>query len=231
MSISEKLLKITENSQLLYEAGKAVFGDKIQNSGSRTDYSYAFAKWSGAEIKPLYGIKTDRLMYTFTDCVNLVDLSVANITLTGEYPNMMYTFANCLLLAKPPSISADETVKAVRVMTSCFANCTKLKEAVVCFGSGEIDPVEIRSNMQNAFYKCEAMENVTFSGKGSPLSLDLSPCTKLEKQSLVSLKNALLNVSAAQAGNYDIKLAEETLSLLSDAEIKEFNDLGWNLIV
>lgn len=229
MSINEKLIKIAENTQLLYEAGRATFGNSIQNNGARTDYSYAFAKWSGTEIKPLYDIKAERLMYTFMDCVNVTDLSGTSITLSGEYPNMMYAFANCLLLAKLPGISADETVKAVRVMTSCFANCTKLKEAAVCFGSGDIDPVEIRCNMQNAFYKCESVESITFSGKGSPLLLDLSPCAKLEKQSLVSLKNALLDVSAAQAGNYDIKLAKETMDLLSEAEIKEFKDLGWNL--
>ena len=213
------------------EAYNEAHWDSVQNGGQRRDYSYAFAKWSGTAIEPLYPIVAEKLMYTFMDCVNAADLSNISITLTGENPNMMYAFANCLLLEELPEITYDETVKAVRVMTSLYANCKKLKTAKIYFGDGSVSPVEVRNNMQNAFYKCESMERIEFSGKGSPIGLDLSPCTKLAKDSLTSLSNALMDVSEAEAGAYEIKLAEESYALLTENEIKIFSDLGWTLTV
>ena len=63
MSIAEKLAKIAENEQAVFEAGKKseydTFWDVYQENGNMTYYAYAFAGvgWTQSVFKPKYNIE------------------------------------------------------------------------------------------------------------------------------------------------------------------------------
>ena len=62
MTIAEKFVKIAENEQKVFNAGKQaehdIFWDAFQQNGARTDYNSAFqgAYWNDSNFKPKYDI-------------------------------------------------------------------------------------------------------------------------------------------------------------------------------
>lgn len=203
--------------------------EDIQHGGARTDYSYAFANWSASKIEPKYPLNNvNRIQYAFMECGNVTDLSNLEINITAENPSLMYTFANCYLLKKPPVFTFAAAV--VRTYTAMYAGCVNLQSAVIYLGDGSQNPIAIRNTMQNAFLRCSALTELRFTGKGAPFGLDLSYSAGLSYDSLISLKSALMDVSGATSGNYDITLHPDSYALLSDDDVAEFAALGWKLV-
>lgn len=228
MSIADKLTTIAENVPRVYEAGAVSIWAGIQDCGKRTDYAYAFCRNTLTTFNPPYGFDDiTNVQYMFLQASELADLSHITINIISKNPNLMYMCCNCYKLKKPPVITF--TAPVVKTYTAMYANCINLEEANIYFGDGSQNPISIRNSMQNTFFKCENLENITFSGKGSPLYLDLSYCKALTYESLLSLKGALMDVSAAQAGIYSIKVSEESYSLLTETDITDFETLGWTI--
>lgn len=203
--------------------------EDIQHGGERTDYSYAFANWSASKIEPKYPLNNvNRIQYAFMECGNITELSNLEINITAENPSLMYTFANCYLLKKPPVFTFAAAV--VRTYTAMYAGCVNLTQAEIYLGDGSQNPISIRNTMQNTFLRCAALTELRFTGKGAPFGLDLSYSAGLSYDSLISLKSALMDVSGATSGNYDIILHPDSYALLSDDDVAEIAALGWNLV-
>lgn len=206
------------------------YWSNIQENGKRTDYNYAFFKWISSDIFPYHPINADSVMYMFLDCKSVKDLSKVIINCTSDSPNLMYICANCLLMEQAPIIKfTNPDATAVKNYVSAYANCMALTSVSVWWGNGSQNPVSTRNNCQNMFFKCEALTDIEFTGQGSPLSLDLSYCTRLTKASVMSLYDSLMDVSEATAGVYKILLHVDTLGLLTEEEIENFNSKGWLL--
>lgn len=229
MTIADKLTTIAENIPRIYEAGAVSVWGGIQDMGRRKDYSYAFARSTFTAFNPPFGFDDiTNVQYMFLQASNLEDLSHITINITNQNPNLMYMCCNCYKLKKPPMITF--TAPVVKTYTSMFANCIQLEECNIYFGDGSQDPISVRSSMQNTFFKCEDLKSITFSGKGSPLYLDLSYCKALSYESLLSLKDALMDVSGAEEGTYSIKVSAESYELLTETDIADFTALGWTII-
>lgn len=228
MTIAEKLTTIAENIPRIYESGAVSIWGGIQDMGKRKDYSYAFSRNALTTFNPPYEFNDiANVQYMFLQASNLEDLSHITINITNQNPNLMYMCCNCYKLRKPPMITF--TASVVKTYTAMFANCIQLEECNIYFGDGSQNPISIRNSMQNTFFKCEALKNITFSGKGSPIYLDLSYCKALSYNSLLSLKNALMDVSGAEAGTYSITVSTESYDLLTETDIADFTALGWTI--
>lgn len=231
-SIITKLKEIVSNGPKVYQQGiyegSYQYWASVQNYGRRTDYSYAFARWAGETIEPPYTINTDNCMYMFLDCHNVKNLSSIRINHTSDNPNLMYLCSNCIQLETPPVLAFNNT-HSIKTFTSMFSNCTNLKSCNIWWGDGTEDPLTVRSNCANMFFKCYELTDITFSGTGSPRSLDLSYCNKLSANTISSLAASLADVSAATSGNFNIKLSTTTYDALSTEMKKVFTNKGWTL--
>ena len=211
------------------------FWNGFINDNQRTDYSYAFANWSHSQIIPPNELTAEKVIYMFMECRNLQEADNISIIVKNNNPSMQGFCMGNYSMIKPPDVTFvkkdGSAVQAVRTWISAYANCKKMQNCSIYLGDGTQDPIGSRNSMQNTFVNCEDLVDLVFEGKGSPMYLDLSGCKGLSYESMLSLKEALMDVSGATSGNYDIKIAAETYALLSDEDKASFEDLGWNLVV
>lgn len=206
------------------------FWNVFQKNGSRRDYSYAFANWSHNRIVPLYKVICENFVYLLMNAT-VIDASGIDIECTSQNPSVQGLCMNCTNMTKPPRLTFT-TAPFVRTWTSAFAGCESMTECEIDFGSNQlqvINPITMRNNMQNTFFKCSALKDITFRGMGSPKSLDLSPCINLSAESIASLSEHLYDVSSATAGDYTIKIASTTLGECDAETIQDIEALGWTI--
>ena len=206
--------------------------DSIQARGERTDYSYAFANTTYKTINPSYELICDKCVYMFMNAKEMTDLSNITLNIVSQNPNMSYLCMGCINLINAPVMAfSNSTAIAVRTWISAFANCVLLESVQIYFGTGEQNPAGVRNNMANCFFKCRRLKNVTFSGCGSPINLDLSYAEDLSTQSLQSLAESLMDVSA-ESGTYEIIINADQQSKLELSQLTEsFTQKGWSLNV
>ena len=212
----------------------------FQRNGTRRDYSYAFARWERTKISPLYKLICENCMYLLLNA-SVGDASAIIVECTSSGASMLGVCMGCSNMTLPP-VFTFTTTPFVKTWTSAFAGCESMTECTLHFGDNTLSeatqeadyPIKNRNNMQNTFFKCSALTNITFMGMGSPKSLDLSDCVNLSAESIVSLSQHLYDVSSATAGNYVIKIASTTMEALGyyDEEnntdtVSAMENLGW----
>ncbi len=200
----------------------------------RTDFSYAFAN-TGYTVLPIRNIAATSIIYMLMNCQKLTTCEDVTITVNSDNPSALYVCANCSNMTVAPTFAfknseGDTLVQAVKTWTSAFLNCSAMTSCAVYLGDGTQDPVTTRNMFQNSFKNCFNIQQLAFTGHGSPMYLDLSDCKKLTRESMLSLKNALMDVSEAESGVYEIKMAEATYNLYTDEEKAEITALGWTII-
>lgn len=102
-----------------------------------------------------------------------------------------------------------------------FANCSSLTSLdLSSFDTSNV------TNMDNMFYKCSNLQTITKgSFKNLKVSLNLSPCVVLSKQSVVDLFDS---IGTANSGA-KITLDSAVYSQLSSDEIKVATGKGWTI--
>ncbi len=210
------------------------FFNDIRQGTNRIDWNYAFKDWGHTEINLPYEINAQTVSYMFMSCPNLGDASNIKIIVTNNTPSMYGFCMESPSMVLPPDVTfqreTEDDAFYIKDWTSAYAGCTSLETCKIYFGDGTQDAVTQRNSMRNTFYGCQSLINIVFEGKGSPYKLDLSKLNNLSKESITNLSGALLDVSEATEGNYDIKISETMLLSLSDDEKASFTNLGWNLI-
>lgn len=205
--------------------------DILQQSGNRTDYSYAFCNSDYKYLRPKYPIFAKNIMYAFMSCMNLEDASNILINITAEKPNMMYTCANCNSMTKAPIFNFIGA-PIVKTYTSMYTGCYSLISASVYWGDGSQNAVTQRNACQNMFFKCWSLTDIDFGAEetGSPTGLDLSYSKDLTVQSVQSLLTSLMTIPSGSAGKYEIILATDTVAKLSAEILDGFTTKGWTII-
>lgn len=242
--------------------------------GKRETYDYAFCNYGSETLEPIFPILAKRISYMFMNCKNLLDASNIEIVCDSENPNLMGFCMSCEKMAKPPKITFTEA-DFIRTWTSAFAGCTALTECEIDFGDFPADDkaamraasseiansgyeefyVKNRNTMQNTFFGCSALENVTFKGVGSPKNLDFSASSVLSLETLApilqdgaysssqsekSLLFCLADVSSASKGDYSVKVSTATYAEIesydenmdkADKIIDRFSEKGWTITV
>lgn len=197
----------------------------------RTDFSYAFINNGAAEIKPTQAINATVIKYMLLNCSGLVDASPIVINLSADNPVAVGVCMGCLKMTTPPVINfTSENAHVCRSYVSAYANCAKLTQCTIWFGDGTQSASGERTDMANTFLNCSALTNLTFSGSGSPKSLDLSACKLLSNESIQSLYNALMDVSAVTSGTYKITINSDIQTKITALSL-DFAGKGWTLEV
>ena len=233
MSIEEKLIEITNNVPLVYNAGyekgKAeggggsgddTFWDIYQNNGNRTSYAYAFAGegWNNITFKPKYNIipsgTSTNMFYGCGFSGNLASyLKSNNITLDlKNSTNCSNIFATANKITHLPSIDLSKATNTSGVFSNC-ANLTSIEALKI---------TDKQTTASNWFYNCGALTNLIIT-KDSTIfaNLDLRQSTKLSRVSIESIVNALSNLKSGG-----------TLTLSKTAKEKAFpNAADWDTLI
>ena len=183
------------------------FWNGIQNSGNRSDYSYAFTNWQLEQILPKYPLRSVNLYYTFANCFQVKQIT-KDILPVGDAFDMSYgAFHQCYALEE---IGFDLPIRTTNVngMNVMFNECHNLKTI------GKITLDDTAYAFSNTFTRCYALENVTFGGTIAG-SLSFVHSGKLSPDSVASILAALQN----RAG-----LTSLTLTLHKDVGEKLTNE-------
>ena len=197
----------------------------------RTDFSYAFINNGAAEIKPTQAINATVIKYMLLNCSELADASPIVVNLSANNPVVVGVCMGCSKMTKPPVINfTGENAHVCRSYVSAYANCAKLTQCTIWFGDGTQSASGERTDMANTFLNCSALTSLTFSGSGSPKSLDLSACKLLSNESIQSLYNALMDVSTVTSGTYKITINSDIQTKITALSL-DFAAKGWTLEV
>lgn len=226
MSIAEKLQTIAENEQKVYEAGKQAeydaFWDAYQSNGTigYCPYMYAGRGWRAGTFKPKYDIRPTsgatglfRESYIFNlraillSCGVTLDLSGC----TGDFSSS-FAYSKFTVLPKLDFSSAQK-------LTSTFSAATNLTE---------IEEIVVHEDLDYSapFYKCTSLEQLIVTGTIGQNGFDVSACTLLSHDSLMSIINALKD----GVSSLTVTLGEDNLAKLTDAEKATATEKGWTLL-
>lgn len=257
MSVTEKLKIVANNVPKVYEAGRNISGiispgkpyidsSKISNfngffaydknlsvletvdTSGATDVSAMFQQsMSLSAIPPLDTSKALYMQSMFFTCPGLVTLPPLNTDSAITMNSMFYSCYNLV------SVSLSNTRK-VTDLRDMFYNCTRLVE-VEC----EMDWTSVM-NCGNCFYGCESLEKLIISGVISVNGFDVSWSSKLTKDSLISIINALSSTTEGLTVTLSLsainKAFETSPGLLNGSESYEWSELhtskdNWNVVL
>ena len=206
----------------VYEQGKKSqydeFWNDFQQNGTRYDYRYAFYGWKEELYNPQFDIRP----------TNASDMFY-NAAIKDIYKNgISIDFSSC------------------GVFTECFRYCSVERLGVLDFRRGTttsssavfayssvhtIEELILNDSgsqtFSSWFTSAAKLENITITGKiGKVISFQNSPL--LTYESLTSIKNALLNVSAT-GSTRTITLNATSKAKLSESDIAEITQKGWTV--
>ena len=133
MSIEEKLVKVAENQQKVFDAGKQAeydrFWDIFQQNGNRTQYTQAFCYggWTDEIFKPKYPIRivSGNNLFAHNTLITNID---ADIDLTLSNRSQYFAlFSACTNLKRIRKIIVNETA-TYTASNGTFYNCIKLED-------------------------------------------------------------------------------------------------------
>lgn len=220
MSIADKLLTVAQNQQKVYDAGFAAgqtsggfeagkqaeydrFWNAFQDNGNRTNYQRAFGSlcWVDDAYDPKYPFHIP-------------------VTSSGEATGM---YANSRITdTKVPIVLSSELTAPVYTQMFYYAsNLVTITELVF---SGDF--VHNNANFQGV----RNLENITFGGTITQSGLNLSYCTKLTADSMLSLFNCLADYSEDTSGaTHTVTLGTTNLNKLTNEQKAVATQKGWTL--
>ena len=200
MSIAEKLTTVAENVPKVYEAGEKAgkktaydeFWDSYQESGTRTDYVAGFGGrgWNDKTFKPKYDItpiyaenlfqnaQISNLKQALIDCG--VELDMSNVY-QAQY------FLRSSTITVMPKIDTTG-MKNITSLLSYASSLTTITKLIL-----KDDGSQVASNTFAGATKLVTMIVEGTIGQ----NFDLSPCTKLSKESITSVINALSSTTTS----------------------------------
>ena len=230
MSASEKLTRIAENTERVYQAGKQKghksFWDIFQENGAAKSYAYAFSRWNPDAFYPCHDIiATDSLTQTFSFRGATFDMAerlreCGVILDTSGCTGFSWSFFECASNHLP----AIDTRNASN-LDNTFYNATKVVT---------IDKIILKSDgsqtFSTPFSYLDSLENITFEGCIGQNGFKISNSTRLTHDSLMSIIGALKDYSENTDGTtYTVTLGTANLAKLTDAEKEIATSKGWIL--
>ena len=230
MNIAEKLTTIAENEKKVYDAGKQaqydLFWDKIQQNGTRTNYSYAFANWVECEniFYPKYDIKpVGSIANMFSGFMSYVSLPavcakqgiVMDFSKVTSFSYFMYNYCAIWRLGVI-DCSSTKSLSNAFMMASSLITIDKLilHEGITSY--------------TDCFTYVGNLKNITIEGTIAGNGFNVSGCTKLTHESLMSIINALKDYSGTTTTK-TITLGSTNLAKLTDVEKAIATEKGWTL--
>jgi hypothetical protein len=219
MSIAEKLTQIAENEQKVYEAGKKSeydeFWDSFQQGKDAASYECAFQFWIGACFKPKHDIKivgqhSGTNAFRGAKGFNLKEMTVdRGVALdVSEATRLLSTFYGTQLYEIPPL-----DLKSCTRIELAFSNMMYSTEKVT------LNNIKADCVFDKAFKGTMGLKSLTITGTIGQDGFDVSSCTKLTRDSIESIVDALSNTATGK-----------TLTLSKTAVENAFTDTEWDTL-
>ena len=201
MTIAEKLQTIYDNVPKVYEAGKAEgieqgkksqydeFWDTYQDYGNRRNYAAAFGGqgWNDATFKPKYDIVVENPDMTFGQWCAITDLGKALKASGVTYTLNTTQFGRMFQNFTGEVISGIIHNYEIRAMSYSFYGCQNLVRIDYTIPLSSTGAC----SFDRVFVQCYALEHLRLSGVIGKNGFDVKDCTKLSKESIESIINAL----------------------------------------
>lgn len=194
----------------------------------------ALSYFQGTEApRIIVGNNVTTLERLFLGSTNLTSVDLTGFD-TSNVTNMNYVFNGCSSLQSLDLTGFDTS--NVTTISGMFDSCSSL--VTLNLSNLNFEKINMCTNL---FYRCLALENLTFGnnlGKGylttasanyNNYKLDLSPCTKLTHDSLMSVINNLYDIASAGVQTQKLVLGSTNLAKLSQAEQDIVTAKGWTL--
>lgn len=183
--IMQKIAQIPEDT--FYDD----FWDNYQENGNKTDYSYAFngKGWNNVSFNPKYDIvptKSNTGMFSaFGFSGSLIELfeNQGIILDTSSSTGFQNMFLSATAITDIPELVISNNGKSVS-MAGAFGTCLKLQKV-------SIDIQSSVSSWANTFATCPELQELNIKGSIDINGFDVHWSTKLNKESLTGIINAL----------------------------------------
>ena len=166
----------------IYDAGQDAMWDCIQNYGNRTDYRSCFFISGFSHIDPKWPVRASNSDSIFGNANKLETVNWEKFDLTAT-SSLYNAFGFCYLLTEVDTDLAVVNGTAT-LLNSIFRNCYKLQRVkkLTAFPSAV---------WKNSFDECRELTHIIFDGEIGANGLNLQWSTKLDKESIESIINAL----------------------------------------
>ena len=238
MSIAEKLTTIAENEQKVYDAGQKSeydrFWDDFQQNGDRTNYTNAFsACWTAETFKPKYPIRPTNAYFMFYDNTGAgirIDDFVEfckenNVVLDYSQCENAYYGIGCLC---SPHYGTLDFSKCTNLNSLFYGQQFSANSAYAVVTIDEFISSEVTTYHATTFQHATKLANITIKGVIAKNNFNVSYCTQLTHDSLMSIINALKDYSGSGT-TYTVTLGTTNLEKLTDEEKAIATRKGWTL--
>ncbi len=199
---------ITSGNSYMPGFNKSIKKIKSPVTVSGTSLAYAFTKFEGTEIPEINGTSAVTNMETmFNSCPNLKNLDLSYFD-TSNVTNMSGVFGGCTAL-ETLNIGGWDLGKV-----SSISN--------IFYGVGQLKNLTFGTNLGQGYL-------TTASANKSSYRLDLSACTNLTHDSLMSVINNLYDIATAGVQPQQLVLGATNIAKLSQAEQDIVTAKGWTL--
>ena len=212
--------KVTSMQNMFYSCSKITSLDLSNFDTSQVnDMSYMFYNCSGLTSLDLSNFDTNNvtsLSNMFQNCTKLTSLDLSNFD-TSNVTTMNYMFSGRSSLTSL-DVSSFNTSK-VTSLSNMFNDCKLL--ASLDLSNWDVSKV---TSFSSAFYNCTALTDLQ-APKNISAALDVSKCTNLTHDSLMSIINNLATVSSSKK----LTLGSTNLAKLTDEEKAIATSKNWTL--
>lgn len=240
MSLKENAQTIAENMPKVYEAGKTsqwhTLWDSLQDKGARVAYGYFFHKWDESAFYPKYDIviggsatagesRSVGAFRQFNPNGKEIDLASrleeCGVRLdTSECRDATYLFMNAKI-SRLPTIDMSNASAANMNYTFASVYLETIDKLIVSASS---------YFHVSTFQHATNLTNLTIQGTISRNNFNVSYCTLLTHDSLLSILNALKDYSTDTSGTtWVVTLGTENLNKLTDEEKAIATQKGWTI--
>ena len=218
----------------VHDAGKQsaydAFWDTFQQNGNRTDYCASFGcGWTAEMFRPKYPLRPTTVYMMFWNNKGEY-IRVDDFDAFCAEHNIVLDFSQCTY-----ATSALATLHAKRFGTLDFSKCTVMNTLFYShnWGGGVETIDELISSETTVFHtstfeSATNLTNLTISGVIANNGLNVSNCTKLTHESLLSIINALKDF-AGTTTTKTVTLGATNLDKLTDEEKAIAAAKNWTL--
>ena len=226
MTTAEEVARAKADIDSVYEAGKAAqrkaFANAHQQNGERTNYNYAYygvgwtddTFWLEHDIVAsvaecmFYNSKITNLEKILTECGKTIDFS--------RLKTVYRPFMNSAITVYPELNFSNSTSQSATLRN---ASAVTIPKFIISEKCGEFNAT---------FQSCDDLVTLIIEGTIAGTGFDVSDCTKLSHDSLISIVNALKDFSG-DTGTHTCTLGTTNLAKLTDAEKAIATEKGWTL--
>lgn len=224
-TVKEEAIKLRQNIDRVYEAGRKSFHVDYQNGGARTDYgtAYAGAGWNNDTFKPVYDIQPTNAYMIFRatgisgDLVSLLEQCGVSLDFS-KATNTQYLFNASRNIVRVGIVDVTSSTNSVQ-MDNTFAQCTSLTT---------VDLVRINEKTKfntSTFSGCSALTFVGFDGPiSNSLYIQYSP--SLTNECIQGIIDHLATVTTQQT----LTLHADVVGKLTPEQILTITNKNWQVM-